>query len=52
MLQMQVIGARIKGQFITNFTDEFYQIICNPVKSPEVMLTVGQALQMELVPIF
>ena len=52
MLQMQVIGARIKGQFISNFTDGFYQIIWNPVKSLEVMLTVRQARQMELTPIF
>ena len=50
MLQMQVIGARIKGQF--NFTDGFYQIIWNPVKSLVVMLTVVQAWQMELAPIF
>ena len=41
-----------KGQFITNFTDGFYQIIWNPVKSLEVMLTVEQAWQMELAPIF
>ena len=52
MLQVQVIGARITGQFISNFTDEFYQIIWNPVKSLEVMLTVGQAWQMELAPYF
>ena len=48
MLQMQVIGVRIKGQFISNFTDGFYQIIWNPVKSLEVKLTVGQAWQIEL----
>ena len=52
IIQMQVIGARIKGQFITNFKDGFYQIIWNPVKSLEVMLTVGQVWQMELVLIF
>ena len=52
MLQMQVIVVRIKGQYISNFTDGFYQIIWNPVKSLEVMLTVGQVWQMELVPIF
>ena len=52
MLQMQVIGAWIKGQFISNLTDGFYQIIWNPVMSLEVMLTVGQAWQMELAPRF
>ena len=52
MLQMQVIGVRIKGQFISNFTVGFYQIIWNPVKSLEVKLTVGQAWQMELVLIY
>ena len=51
MLQMKAIGARVKGQFISHFTDGFYQIIWNPVKSLEVMLTVGQAWQMELAPI-
>ena len=52
MLQMQVIGVRIKGQFISNFKSGFYQIIWNPVKSLEVMLAVGQAWKMELAPIF
>ena len=52
ILQMQVIGVRMKGQFISNFTDEFHQIIWNAVKSLEVMLSVEQAWQMELAPIF
>ena len=52
MLQMLVIVVRIKGQFFSNFTDGFYQITWNPVKSLGVMLTVRQAWQMELAPIF
>ena len=49
---MQIIGARIKEQFISNLTDEFYQIIWNLVMSLEVMLTVWQVWQMELALIY
>ena len=40
------------GQCVSNFTGGFNQIIRNLGKSLGVMLTVGQAWQMELAPIF
>ena len=41
ILQLQFIGAQMKAQFTPNFTDRFYKIIWNPVKSLEVMLAVA-----------